>query len=514
VRAARVDTQPGLARADFSPHGHAEGLSDLYASVLGGSYQSKLTLAIAQKIEESLIADGWPVGRVLGNRKTLTNEYGVGRDVLREVFRVLEARNDARALRGRYGGLEVVDPSEDHMYAMLNGYAYISMLDRREAIAAWITLNTVAARLLAANDPAVGVTIQRLLAANTHASSFDYREFCRALIRSTGSQLLTHLSDCVLSLLSPASRIPLDAAPSKLLTTKELDALSAARFVRALRHMLFNAEVEILRNEPLHSRQFPAPKEPALGTTHSPPMQVVRHLMSKIAPDEWARGYLLGNEMELSERLGFDRSVIRQAIRIMEDAETATAIEGRGRGLITRTPSPGPLSRRLCTLFVSRRIRPTDAEAVFDALKIELAELAARRATAEDLSALEELTVELPRLESGVLVAAVQRFERAQHRAVHNPLLCMFVDAIKAFLSWGMTQELHAPPQVIVIYKEHTLRVFSAIRARDPIAAADLECAKLAALRKCREQVLQNFEIGPSAVNGGTKGPRRRCADQ
>lgn len=489
MRAARVDTQRGLAQADGLAHSHAADLSGLYASVIGGDRHSKLTLAIAQKIEESLIAEGWPVGRVLGNRETLTHQYGVGRDVLREVFRVLEARNDARALRGRYGGLEVVDPSEDQMYAILNGYAHVSMLDRREAIAAWMALNTVATRLLAASGQAMGATIQRLLAANTHARSFDSREFCRALVRSTGSQLLSHLADCVLSLLGPANRVPLDAVPSKLLLALGLDASSsAARFARVLRHVIFNAEAEALCNQPPHFRQFSAPNDPPPGTTDSLPMEVVRHLMSQIPPHEWARGCLLGNEMELAERLGFDRSVVRQAIRIMEDAETATALAGRGHGLITRTPGSGPLSRRLCTLFVSRHIRPADAEAVFEALKIELAGLAARRATAEDLSTLESLAVELAQLESGVPVSAVQRFERAQHRAVHNPLLCLFVDAIKAFLSSGMIQELHAPAPVIVTYKEHTLRVFAAICARDPIAAAHLERAKLAALRNCREQ--------------------------
>jgi DNA-binding GntR family transcriptional regulator len=72
-------------------------------------------------------------------------------------------------------------------------------------------------------------------------------------------------------------------------------------------------------------------------------MKVVCQLTSQISPCEWNRGYLLGNEMELAERLNIDRSVVRQAIRIMEDAETATAVEGRGHGLITRTPGIGHL---------------------------------------------------------------------------------------------------------------------------------------------------------------------------
>lgn len=486
--------QKGLAQADLH-HSPAVDLSDLYASVVGGNCRSKLPLAVAQKIEESLIADGWPVGRVFGNRETLTHQYGVGRDVLREVFRVLEARNYARALRGRYGGLEVVDPSEDQMHATLNGYAYVSMLDRREAIAAWITLNTVAIRLLAASGKANGATIRQLFAAHTHGNAFDAREFCRALIRATGSRLLSYLSGCVLSLLGPASSLALDTAPKSLLAAMALDtSSSAARIARMLRHVIFNAEAEALRSQLPHSREFSPPKDLPPETSHSQPMRVVRHLMSQIPPQEWARGCLLGNEMELAERLGIDRSVVRQAIRIMEDAETATAVEGRGHGLITRSPGFGPLSRRLCALLVSRHVLAADAEAVFEALKVELAGLAARRATAEDLATLAAFTADLAQLESGIPVSALQRFERAQHEAVHNPLLCLFIDAIKTFLSSGMNQELRAPAPVIAAYKEHTLHVFAAICARDPIAAAKLECAKLTALRQCREQFCRSLK--------------------
>lgn len=489
MKSDRASTSQGTKLAN-SPHpGDAADLSDLYASVIGSSARSKLTLAVAQKIEESLIAAGWPAGSVFGSRETLTHQYGVGRDVLREVFRVLEARDSARALRGRHGGLEVIDPSEDQIHAILHGYAYVSMLDRREVIAAWITVNAVAIRLLAANGKATGALIQHLFAAHTQDGSFDSREFCRALIRSTESRALFYLSDCVLSLLSPASRVPLDAAPKSLRSAMKIDnASSTPHIARKLRHMILSTEVEILRIHAPDSRALSPPQDLSPGTRHSPPMNVVCHLMSTIPPREWARGCLLGNEMELSERLNIDRSVVRQAIRIMEDAETATAVEGRGHGLITRTPSSGPLSRRLCALFVSRHIPPDDAEAVFEALTVELAGLAARRATAEDLVTLKSFSVELAQLESGLPTSALHRFERAQHQAAHNPLLCLFVDSIKAFLSWGMNQELHAPAPVIAAYKEHTLRVFAAICTHDSMTAAHLEYAKLAALKECREQ--------------------------
>jgi hypothetical protein len=89
-------------------------------------------------------------------------------------------------------------------------------------------------------------------------------------------------------------------------------------------------------------------------------------------------------------------------------------------------------------------------------------------------------------LKSGVPLSALQRFERAQHGAVHNPLLCLFANAI-GILSWGMNQELRAPAATVATYKEHTLHVFAAICARDPIAAANLECAS-SPPRKCRAQ--------------------------
>jgi len=498
MKSAGIDTSPDGPDgkpAEATHLGDASDLSELYASVIGSSGRSKLTLAVAQKIEESLIAAGWPAGSVFGSRETLTQQYGVGRDVLTEVFRVLEARDSARSLRGRHGGLEVVDPSEDQIHAILHGYAYVSMLDRWEVIGAWITVNTVAMRLLVGNGKANGALIQQLCVAHTQDGMFDSREFCRALIRATESRTLFYISDCVLSLLSPAHRQSLDLAPKSLLALMKVDSsASAAQLARALRHMIFSTESQILRNHKPYSKTFSQPQELSPGTRQSPPMKMVCHLMSTIAPQEWARGCLLGNEMELSERLGIDRSVVRQAIRIMEDAETAVAVEGRGRGLITRTPSTGPLSRRLCALFVSRHILSTDAEAVFEALKVEFAEIAARRATAEDLVTLNLLGAELAQLESDVSLSVLQRFERAQHAAVRNPLLHLFMDSIKGFLSWGMNQELRAPAATVATYKSHTLRVFSAICARDPSAAANLECAKYTALKICREQASSSPE--------------------
>jgi DNA-binding FadR family transcriptional regulator len=70
----------------------------------------KLGDAIARRIEASIVADGWPVGKVLGSEAELIERYGVSRAVFREAVRLVEHHQVARMRRGPGGGLVVTAP--------------------------------------------------------------------------------------------------------------------------------------------------------------------------------------------------------------------------------------------------------------------------------------------------------------------------------------------------------------------------------------------------------------------
>jgi DNA-binding FadR family transcriptional regulator len=70
----------------------------------------KLAEIVAQKIEDRIVAEGWPVGKLLGSEPELIEEYGVSRAVLRESVLILEQHTTARMRRGPRGGLVVTVP--------------------------------------------------------------------------------------------------------------------------------------------------------------------------------------------------------------------------------------------------------------------------------------------------------------------------------------------------------------------------------------------------------------------
>ena len=73
----------------------------------------KLGEQLAERVEEEIIASGWPVGKVLGSEADLIERYGVSRAVFREAMRIVDHHGVAEMRRGPGGGLVVVAPKSD-----------------------------------------------------------------------------------------------------------------------------------------------------------------------------------------------------------------------------------------------------------------------------------------------------------------------------------------------------------------------------------------------------------------
>lgn len=72
-----------------------------------------LAQVLAERIEDEIIARGWPVGAVIGLEADLLQKYGVSRAVFREAARIVEHHGVAAMRRGPGGGLVVTTPDLD-----------------------------------------------------------------------------------------------------------------------------------------------------------------------------------------------------------------------------------------------------------------------------------------------------------------------------------------------------------------------------------------------------------------
>jgi DNA-binding FadR family transcriptional regulator len=75
--------------------------------------------------------------------------------------------------------------------------------------------------------------------------------------------------------------------------------------------------------------------------------QVAWQLEDQIIDRRWPVGEVLGSETELRERFGVSRSVLREAIRLLEHHQVARMRRGPGGGLVVCAPNASPATRAL-----------------------------------------------------------------------------------------------------------------------------------------------------------------------
>ena len=492
-----LSDSPGGAQRSRTTGATGNPLSELYSSVVGDQERlTKLPLVVSRDMEERFIRDGWPVGKVYGSEADLAAYYGVGRDVMREAVRVLEARDEVRVRRGPQGGIAVARPGGTHLLVMIGGYAYLTGLGLPDIVEAWSAVHISAVRLMGDRSRQAGGRLPESQAADdggTPDTAGLLGRFAAEVIGGSGSGPLKYFND-VLAPLLPRMSTALGAdalARMRQRIIHDLDRGRTEDAVRRARTLFCGAARDTLahvaRTGGWQGTSVPEPLE----QMRIPAFAAVRRMMSEITPQEWVRGRPLGNEWELAERFGVDRSVIRQAIRMMEDAETAVTLPGRGHGLVTRCPSPAPLSRQVCVYLASHSEPPEGAALALGSLMIEMAEIAARKTGPRDVELFEALFDELRQLTSAAPIASVQLIERLQNRLARNALLSLFINGIKAYVSWSMSEELHAPSWVIEFFAQSTHDVLRAIGRRDAPEAARLQAVKQEMLAKYRQAVLE-----------------------
>jgi DNA-binding FadR family transcriptional regulator len=99
-RATRTPSRPSTATPGAVP-----------LSTVTGRDGDKLAARVASQIVDDFIAQGWPVGTVLGSSTDFLERYDISRAVFREAVRLLEHHQIAIMRRGPGGGLFVAAPS-------------------------------------------------------------------------------------------------------------------------------------------------------------------------------------------------------------------------------------------------------------------------------------------------------------------------------------------------------------------------------------------------------------------
>lgn len=168
------------------------------------------------------------------------------------------------------------------------------------------------------------------------------------------------------------------------------------------------------------------PVDPAVGKLAA---QVARQIEADVVRRGWPVGESLGSEPDLRERYGVSRSVLREAVRLVEHHQVARMRRGPNGGLFVVAPDAGPAAR---AMVIYLEYAGTSVEDLLQARRLLeplAARLSAERLT-EDGIALLRATIDAERIGGAPIEAAVEQLHLVLGELSANPVLQLFVDVL------------------------------------------------------------------------------------
>ena len=197
---------------------------------------------------------------------------------------------------------------------------------------------------------------------------------------------------------------------------------------------------------------------------------LTREIQCMILKGEVAPGAWLPPQPELARRFGVGLSTVREAIKSLTLLGVVKPQPGRGTQV-----TPEALSILRMFRLIRGRLKEMEVLKIYEARKlieVELARLAAQRATQEDIARMEEALSRMQQAmdDDEAFTEADLEFHLAVAQAGQNQLLEGFYHIAREMLS-ELIREIIKIPGVKEKGLQEQAKVVEAIRARDPEAA-------------------------------------------
>jgi DNA-binding FadR family transcriptional regulator len=359
----------------------------------------KLAAKVARQIEAGIIAAGWPVGSVLGSELELRERYGVSRSILREAVRLTEHHQVTRMRRGPGGGLVVVAPDAGpalHAMVIYLEYIGLSVDDLMEArlllepLAAAAAAERVSEEDILELRTLLDEEVERRDETGLHAQD----RLHVVLGRMSGNPALELFVD-VLTRLTASHAYTAGRLPKNVITAgkvnaheKHVEIVGAVIAGDGLRASA--ATTDHLSETAAWLREHRSPRRRVGGTRLPDPPgvklaeSVAAQILAEIVRRGWPRGLVLGSEADLLARYGISRSVLREAVRLLEYHSIAVMRRGPGGGLVVHEPEPEASIDAMALYLDYRSVGPEDLRVVREAIELgALGRVVARRGEAE-----------------------------------------------------------------------------------------------------------------------------------
>jgi GntR family transcriptional repressor for pyruvate dehydrogenase complex len=183
-------------------------------------------------------------------------------------------------------------------------------------------------------------------------------------------------------------------------------------------------------------------------------------------------GHKLPSEREFGELFGVSRTVLREAVKLLN--QKGLVRSSVGRGLYVAEPNGGTLASSIHTLLQFKQGRVDHILEVRATLEDLSARAAAERATPADLAAMQRALEEMDRLlaQPVLFIRSDLTFHLALARATHNPLLLALVEPTMTLMQHIRERMVNLPNAATGAQENHR-RIYQAVLSHDPLEAAD-----------------------------------------
>jgi DNA-binding FadR family transcriptional regulator len=213
--------------------------------------------------------------------------------------------------------------------------------------------------------------------------------------------------------------------------------------------------------------------------------QIANRIFERYFEPHFEPNRKIGSEAELSALYRADRSITRQAIRLLESAGLVTTVPGRGNGIFTNQPPSAPVSRLVCCYLASCGLPIAAAFEIFRAMSIEAISLAAQRACAADVNEFERNFAANWNESRLAQLPDIFSTEDCQFRAVRNPLIELYLRSLRGYVALTVEDGGGTVSKEMAdCFVDYTRRVLDAMIRHEPAEAAHAHEGKLLAMRE------------------------------
>lgn len=460
-------------------------------------HADKLASILARDIEADIVRRGWAVGESLGSEPALQQRFGVSRSVLREAVRLVEHHQVARMRRGPNGGLYICEPDAGPATRAVVIYLEHLGTTLGDLLNARLVLEPLAASLAAERIDEAGIARLRAvlhaeegwkpglpaprdefhIALAEQSKNPVLQLFINVLMRLTTRYALQSRTDSPTEAIEAVDHLHAhhaeivaavtagDSARAKTLSERHVEAVTAW----LQQHQTGSKGRARKRRRP----DFEAPRG-----------KLAEMLAATIGDDIAASGRpvgaVFGTETALLERYRVSRSVLREAVRLLEYHSIARMRRGPGGGLVIDQPAAQASIDTIALYLQYRDPSREDLRCVRDAIEIDNVAKVVKRLDRPDVAAF--LATHRSGLPEGSRQTAddVRRaiaeeftFHVGLAQLAGNALLDLFLRIIVELFRrhWSSTgQALPTWSDVLAVHHAH-LRIVEAVGAADESVA-------------------------------------------